>query len=357
MTARIRRIPLFLPLGLIIFAARAGGQGTEQTRPEPLAASAQTRLFRDCPDCPEMVVVPPGDFKMGSDAAEKSWATSHGSNPESVADESPQHQASVRSFALGKYDVTRAEYAVFVHETGYPAGDGCYESSMPKANKRADANWQNPGPNQSERDPVTCVSWKDAQAYISWLNEKAGQTGSASGEGRYRLPSEAEWEYAARAGSVSRFWWGDDDGRSAQYAWFKDNSGGHSHPVGSKPANRFGLYDMVGNVWQWTQDCYAESYADAPKDGRAYEAGRDCLRVDRGGSWLYPAWLLRSATRERNPADYRDIIMGFRVAKTLPEKTSGAATSTTQAERPTPPFGDDIKSLGISKQSEARVIR
>jgi formylglycine-generating enzyme required for sulfatase activity len=88
--------------------------------------------------------------------------------------------------------------------------------------------------------------------------------------------------------------------------------------VGLKPANAFGLYDMVGNVWQWTQDCYAESYANAPSDGQPNETGDDCLRVDRGSSWLYPAWLLRSATRERNPAGYRDIIMGFRLARTLP---------------------------------------
>src|SRR5204863_5116283 len=111
MTARIRQLRIFLPLGLIILGARAGGGATEQTSPEPAAASAQAPVFRDCPDCPEMVVVPAGEFKMGSDAAEKSWAASNGSNPESVADESPEHQVSVPSFALGKYDVTRAEYA------------------------------------------------------------------------------------------------------------------------------------------------------------------------------------------------------------------------------------------------------
>ncbi|MGI9104142.1 MAG: SUMF1/EgtB/PvdO family nonheme iron enzyme [Terriglobales bacterium] len=274
-------------------------------------------VFRDCTDCPEMVVVPAGKFTIGSSESEKAWAASHGASPQSVADESPQHEVSLPSFGLGKYDVTRGEYAAFVRETGYSAGDGCHESSMPKASKQAGANWQNPGFSQSERDPVICVSWQDARAFVVWLNGKLRPAGSPSGEGPYRLPSESEWEYAARAGTTTRFWWGDDDTNAGTYAWYKGNSGGQTHPVGSKPANTFGVYDMVGNVWQWTEDCYAENYIHAPKDGSASEAGKDCLRVDRGGSWLYPAWLLRSATRERNPADYRDIIMGFRVARTV----------------------------------------
>jgi formylglycine-generating enzyme required for sulfatase activity len=164
---------------------------------------------------------------------------------------------------------------------------------------------------------VVCVSWQDARAYIKWLNAKLHRPPSDSGLGPYRLPSEAEWEYAARAGTTTRFWFGDNDGHAASNGWYKSNSGGHTQQAGSKPANRFGLFDMAGNVWQWTEDCYADSYANAPADGSPVEKDA-CLRVDRGGSWLYPAWLLRSATRERNPADYRDVIMGFRVAKTLP---------------------------------------
>lgn len=271
-------------------------------------------VFRDCSDCPEMVVIPAGTFTMGSPAAEKSWAAGHGGNLQSVADESPQHQVSIRSFALGRYDVTRHEYAAFIRETGHPAGDGCYESSMPKSARRADGSWQTPGFAQTARDPVVCVNWQDAQAYVTWLNGKV----HPAGDGPYRLPSESEWEYAARAGTVTRFWWGDDDGIAGDYAWYKNNSGGQTHPVGLKPANPFGLYDMAGDVWQWTEDCYAESYAGARADGRASETGKDCLRSDRGSSWSYPAWLLRSATRERNPAGYRDAMMGFRVARTLP---------------------------------------
>jgi formylglycine-generating enzyme required for sulfatase activity len=289
----------------------------------PNIASAQT-VFHDCPHCPEMVAIPAGHFTMGSSAAEKSWAASHGGSASAVADEAPQHKVSVPSFALGKYDVTREEYAVFIRETHYPVGDGCGVDSFKWA-KRPELNWRHPGFTQTGRDPVVCVSWQDAAAYIAWLNRKISGKGAEGGP--YRLPSEAEWEYATRAGSSTPFWWGASDAEAPAHAWFKQNSGGHTHPAGSKPPNGFGLYDPVGNVWQWTEDCYDNSYEPAPVDGRANEmpshdvkandSHGKCLRVDRGSSYLYPAWLLRSATRERNPADFRDAIMGFRVAKTL----------------------------------------
>jgi formylglycine-generating enzyme required for sulfatase activity len=247
-----------------------------------------------------------------------------------VADEAPQHKVSLRSFALGKYDVTRREYAAFVNETAYRSDSGCYDNGNPNAPKRAGASWKDPGFKQTDNDPVICVSWDDAQAYVSWLNRKLQRSGPASSDAPYRLPTESEWEYAARAGTTTRFWWGDDESAAAAHAWYKENSGGQTHPVGLKPANRFGLYDMAGNVWQWTQDCYAESYAAAPNNGAAAEVGNQCLRVDRGGSWYYPAWLLRPATRERNPSDYRDKVMGFRVARSL------AAQQQTSPEPPTP---------------------
>jgi formylglycine-generating enzyme required for sulfatase activity len=174
---------------------------------------------------------------------------------------------------------------------------------------------------------VVCVTWQDARAYIAWLNRKMSRKGPALADGPYRLPSEAEWEYAARAGTATPFWWGESDAEASAHAWFKSNSAGHSRQVGAKPPNGFGLHDIVGNVWQWTEDCYDNDYRTAPVDGRANETASSdvqandsqgrCLRVDRGSSYLYPAWLLRSATRERNPQDYADAIMGFRVARTL----------------------------------------
>jgi formylglycine-generating enzyme required for sulfatase activity len=259
-------LTLLITLSLGLFQ-RAPAQG--------LHGRAPGSVFRDCPDCPEMVVIPAGDFAMGSSATEKAFAVSQGATPGSVADEAPQHRVALRSFALGKYDVTRGEYAAFVRETGYAGGDGCFESGNPNSPKRAGASWRDPGFSQTDRDPVVCVSWRDARAYVAWLNGKVG--GSL-----YRLPSESEWEYAARAGTTTRFWWGDDPERAADYAWFKGNAGARTHPVGSMPANRFGLYDMAGDVWQLTEDCYAESYATAPADGSAAEAGGDaCLRSDR----------------------------------------------------------------------------
>jgi len=315
-----------LPLLFAPFFFAATPPHLTDPKANEVATAKPGEVFRDCPGCPEMVVVPAGSFTMGSSASEKAWAASHGASAESVSDEGPQHRVSLRSFAIGKYDVTHAEYAAFVRETGHPPGDGCGQDSF-KWNKQPDLNWQNPGFTQTDRDPVVCVSWQDARAYISSLNTKVRGSTSTNGDDPYRLPSESEWEYASRAGTTGRFWWGDDDAATSDHAWYKGNSGGHTHPVGLKLANAFGLYDMVGNVWQWTEDCYAESYSSAPTDGRANEAGvsdprpngtHQCMRVDRGASWFFPPWALRSATRERNPEDYRDAYMGFRVARTLP---------------------------------------
>jgi formylglycine-generating enzyme required for sulfatase activity len=317
MNPSLRRTLLaaFLLSAAYIFAVAAGRVGGLQVA--DVAAAKPGTVFRECPDCPEMVVIPAGSFIMGSSASEKAWAATHGSNAASVADEAPQHKVSLRTFALGKYDITRAEYAIFVRETGYPPGDGCGKDSF-KWNKQPDLNWNSPGFNQTDRDPAVCISWQDARAYVGWLNNKVRGQVSTSGDGPYRLPSEAEWEYAARAGTATRFWWGDNDDGAATHAWYKNNSDGKTHPVGLKPANSFGLYDIVGNVWQWTEDCYADSYDKAPTNGTAAETADGCMRVDRGSCWLYRSWLLRSATRERNPAEFRDVIMGFRVARTLP---------------------------------------
>ena len=190
---------------------------------------------------------------------------------------------------------------------------------MPKATKRADARWQSPGFNQTERDPGGVRQLARCTHVCRVVERQTAWTGlDIRVTALIDSPSEAEWEYTARGGTTTPFWWGDDDAGATGHAWYKDNSDGHTHPVGSKPANPFGLYDIVGNVWQWTEDCYADSYAKAPTDGSAAESPNTCMRVDRGSCWLYPSWLLRSATRERNPADFRDVIMGFRVAKTLP---------------------------------------
>ncbi len=240
---------------------------------------------------PTMVVIPAGIFIMGAS---------------NVQQQHP-HSVSIRSFAMGKYDVTRGEYSAFVRETGYSSAEnGCaVEGTL-----QAWAIWQYPGFSQTDRDPVVCIKWQDAQAYISWLNGKTGAF--------YRLPSEAEWEYAARAGTTSEFWWGDDEAGASDHAWYEDNSGYHTHPVGGKPANSFGLYDMVGNVWQWTADCYVIGSSGAPSDGSAAVGNNSCDRVFRGGSWLSHPWGLRSPHRASDTANFRSNDLGFRLARTLP---------------------------------------
>jgi formylglycine-generating enzyme required for sulfatase activity len=292
----VAAISSYLLVGMQIVASAAPGDELSATGSATTSAGAPGSVFRDCADCPEMVVLPAGSFTMGSSAEEKAWAASQVGSAEGVADEAPQHNVSLPSFAIAKYDVTRGEYAAFVRETGYPAGDGCGRDSF-RWKKQAHKSWENPGFHQSGRDPVVCVSWQDAKAYIGWLNGRVRQKSSASSDGPYRLPSESEWEYAARAGTSTRFWWGDDDAATSDHAWYKPNSGGHTHPVGSKGVNAFGLYDVVGDVWQWTADCYAESYSSTPTDGRANETGvidprpngtKECMRVDRGGSFFFP---------------------------------------------------------------------
>jgi formylglycine-generating enzyme required for sulfatase activity len=188
---------------VLVLAVLLGAQTPE---PSSTPDHAPGAVFDDCESCPEVVVIPGGTFTMGSTDGQKAWAAAHGATPASVADESPQVRVSIRSFALGEYDVTRQQYAAFVRETGYHAGNGCGLDSF-KPDQDPNLSWENPGFPQSDLDPVVCVSWTDAQAYVAWVNQKAGETG---GTRPYRLPSEAEWEYAARAGTASLFWWGTD---------------------------------------------------------------------------------------------------------------------------------------------------
>ncbi len=247
-------------------------------------------VFRDCDTCLEMVVVPAGSYMMGSPASEE---TRDG-------DEGPVHQVTIaQPFAVGKYEVTFAEWEACV------AGGGC--------------NGYRPGDNGwgRSRRPVINVSWKDAQAYVRWLSEQTGEA--------YRLLSEAEWEYVARAGTTTPFHFGETISTDqANYAGdFTYGSGRKGEdrektvPVGGFPANAFGLYDVHGNVWEWTQDCWHKSYAGAPSNGGAWERGACSLRVVRGGSWSSLPWYLRSAFRSRDTAWNRDYYSGFRLARTL----------------------------------------
>ena len=272
--------------------------------------------FRDCAECPEMVVIPAGSYQMGSPSYEQGRQDTEG----------PVHEVTIAApFAIGRYEVTVAEFGRFVDETGYSAGSSCW-TIEDQLDYRADRGWRNPGFDQSGRHPVTCVSWNDAQAYAAWLSQETGE--------EYRLPSESEWEYAARAGTLKARPWEEDESGQCRHANGADASAkdrysslsrpvacrdGHAHtaPVGSFAANGWGLHDMLGNVWEWTEDCWNGSYAGAPSDGSVWEYGNCVGRVFRGGSWINRPSNLRAALRLGLTTGYRSNSLGFRVARTL----------------------------------------
>ena len=272
--------------------------------------------FRECPECPEMVVVPAGSYRMGSPSDEQGREENEGT----------VHGVTISApFAIGRHEVTVAEFGRFVDATGYSAKNSC-STHEPDSKKRAGRSWRNPGFGQSGRFPVVCVSWNDAQAYVVWLSRETGK--------EYRLPSESEWEYAARAGtSTARYWEGGESGQ-CRHANGADVSiqeryesweevvacrDGHVHTasVGRFAANDWGLHDMLGNVWEWTEDCWNDSYAGAPSDGNAWEYGDCAKRVLRGGSWYDTPSYLRASVRINSASGIRTSDFGFRVARTL----------------------------------------
>ena len=281
------------------------------TRPQAaqgaLASMTRGTVFRDCADCPEMVVIPAGSFTMGSPQSEASRDN----------DEGPQHSVRIpRSIAMGKFEVTRGQFARFVQESGYSAGSGCYVWDGKQWNNDASKDWRNTGFAQSDEDPVACVNWNDAKAYVEWLARKSGQ--------RYRLPSEAEWEYGARAGTTTAFSFGDritpqlaNYGTTVSYAGSPvATTPRKTVPVGSYAPNAFGLYDVHGNVFEWTEDCYNANYNGAPSDGAAWTSGDCGRRVLRGGAWFLNPQFLRSALRVNLHPTIRYDHFGFRLART-----------------------------------------
>ncbi len=266
------------------------------------------RTFRECDACPEMIVVPAGSFTMGSPASEESRDDSEG----------PVHRVTIGApFAVGKYEVTRGEFSRFVEATGHSTGYSCNTYEGDEWKDRPGRGWRNPGYRQDERHPVACVSWDDAQAYVGWLSKKTGKP--------YRLLSEAEWEYAARAGTMSPFHFGPTISTDlANYNGTHPYSSGRKGvyrkktvPAGSFPANGFGLHDVHGNVYEWVEDCWNGSYRGASSDGSAWASGDCSVRVLRGGSWFNVPRNLRSAKRIRSGTGYRDVSVGFRIARTL----------------------------------------
>ena len=239
--------------------------------------------FRDCPSCPEMVVIPSGRFRMGCV-----------SGLDCEDDEMPVHEVTIpAAFALGRHEVTFAEWDACV------SGGGC------GGHRPNDAGW-----GRGSR-PVMNVSWDDAKEYVAWLSSRTGA--------EYRLPSESEWEYAARAGTATKYGWGNDIGANRANC-LGDHCGDqweYTAPAGSFAPNGFGLFDMHGNVVEWVEDCSNGSYAGAPTDGSAWVRGDCAVRVLRGGSWFNFPWDLRAADRGRIATGDRYGNYGFRVARTL----------------------------------------
>jgi formylglycine-generating enzyme required for sulfatase activity len=234
--------------------------------------------------------------------------------------EQPQHSVTVpRAFAMGKYTVTRGEFAAFIRETGYSVSGGCRVYANYDTKFRSDAGWMKPGFFQTDREPVVCVNWSDAQAYVTWLNRRLGKLAPSAGGGRYRLASEAEWEYAARSGTQTLYWWGDSIGAGNAVCNGCGSPWDHKQPrpVDGFRLNPFGL-GMLGNAWEWTEDCWNASYDGAPVDGTAWTTGDCGERVVRGGSFISRPWLLRPSQRINIDNSRRGNDTGFRVAKTLP---------------------------------------
>jgi len=288
-------------------------------------------IFADCAECPAMVVIPPGDFAMGAD---ESQARQMGVYGKTAARERPVHTVRIRHrFAVSRAQVSRELYASFLMQTGYEPSSGCYGWRVKPGGWEfhAEQNWQSPGFAQTDDEPVVCVSWEEAQKFVQWLSVETGLS--------YRLLTEAEWEYAARGGVALARYWGDEPELSCGFANVYDRSAAlmagnqqssgvgfrfecddgfpFTSPAGSFPPNDYGLYDMLGNVWEWTEDCFNWNYEGAPSDGSAWLAGDCTERTVRGGSSANDPQSMRVTERGKNPPTDKYVVLGFRVARDL----------------------------------------
>jgi len=293
--------------------AQAAKKGTAIKTTHPVKPG---KTFRNCRGCPRMVVIYSGRFNMGSPDSENGRGD----------DEGPVHSVKIAAFAIGKTEITRGQFATFVKEARYRTGDKCWTLEKGKFEERK-GSWLEPGFPQNDNDPVVCINWNDAQAYTKWLSHKTGK--------KYRLPTEAEWEYTARSGTDTARYWGNNPDEACAYANGADKTAqatidsatswsvhdctdgfAYTAPVGHFKPNAFGLYDMLGNVWEWTGDIYHVNYQGAPVDGSAWQGGGD-KHLLRGGSWNNSPRDVRAAVRYKSDPGLRFSSFGFRVARSL----------------------------------------
>lgn len=281
------------------------------------------QVFTECPACPEMVVIPPGSFKQGFDGGLDQRY------------EGPRRDITIEyRFAIGRYEVTQAQYRAFIDASGYEPSPGCFMWDGASAPFLDVHGWADPGYGRppADQEPVACLNWTHANAYVTWLAEHMGAP--------YRLISESEWEYAARAGrdSDATYPWGEGETEACRHGNVFDETAAASRPdlslphapcddgfpgvapVGQFEPNPFGVYDMTGNVWEWLLDCYEMPYPeDVPTDGSAYFNEACERRAVRGGSWLSTLFWQRPTFRGRDPESLTSRIFGLRVARDLPQ--------------------------------------
>ena len=296
-------------------AAYPSPRAANLDQPPVIWATTKTPVvIFDAPFAPRMVVIPAGEYTMGSppsEAGHMSW-------------EAPRRRVRIGyALAVSMFPIVYGEFAWFVADTGYQSRSGCIAVESGEAKERSGRDWRNPGFAQTLRTPVTCIAFDDATAYAAWLTRKTGHT--------YRLLSESEYEYGARAGSVTAYWWGEDRNAACGFANGFDLDAkpyrgsatplqchdGHAliSQAGSFKPNAFGLLDMVGNVGSWTTDCWYTTLAGVPTDGSPNKTGDCRRRAVRGGSWLNVD--LRSASRSSDPIGDASAYRGFRLARVL----------------------------------------
>jgi formylglycine-generating enzyme required for sulfatase activity len=285
---------------------------TEAPGPKPCIKPGGGQSFRDCPECPEMLVVPHGSFLMGATQSElDKLSQQYGQN---LNREAPRHSVTIsKSFAVGKFAVRRDEFEAFIRESGYQIDEGCWTWKY----KQDTPSYKSPGFKQTNSHPVVCVNWEDAAAYVSWLSKKTGKA--------YRLLTEAEREYVARAGTTTSFWWGESispqqANYDGNYAFGNGERGTYRQttvPVDSFKPNPWGLYQVHGNVWEWVEDCWLEDYTEVPQDGSPVKTEKCNYRVLRGGAWSSGPEDLRATYRHWSDPAFRVPRFGFRVARSI----------------------------------------